>query len=833
MTTQSEMTILLKLRDQATAGMAKATGGVQKYQAQLRKAGLVATASGAAIVGALGLAVKSAAAFDSSMREVNSLMGLSNAEFEKLKDETLDMASALGVDAVQSAKALYQAISAGVPRGNAVEFLAVASKAAIAGVTTTETAVDGLTTVINAFGKDISEAQEVADVMFTAVKGGKTTFDELSASMFQVAPIAAAMDIDFRDVAAAVASLTKQGVPTKIAMTQLRQAMVALQKPTESMSDLITGLGFASGGALIDAHGLQGALNILATQSGATEEELAKAFGSVEALGAVLGLTGKQAEAAAADLQASYDSAGAATEAYEIVNESASRQLAIMVNRLKVLSIEIGTVLLPIVVAIAQKVGDFLLKIVDWAREHETLTKVIVIAAATVGGLLLVLGPLLIMLPALVSGVTLLAGAFVILKGALLALGTASAGPMGLVIAAVGILSVALAPKLLQKFQKTSSGADDLAKALKGVRDESDKTSKALSSIAKKQVERDLRQVQERLWKLQEQLDEKKIDSFGEALKRVFFGRDREIDAIKDKIAALREEQDRFTTTLQESENAYKFAGTTSRQVLDEITGDTVALANETQAALGPSFDEIRAKLLETGQRYEETWAEATAAVKKQLDDQTTMTQNAFAQRKASHEEYAASERLLAQRTVDATNAIRFKGFDDWAKAAQDNADWIVRLQQEALRLQQEAFLQSQGFTPANLSAAQNFGHVDIESVQRGLNLQFQNREAIAAAASVASQVAAAKAAGVNVNIPGFAHGGIVNGPTLAVLGDNPSGREAVIPLPRSGGMPGGVTIVGPLVTAQTVMGGDLADIVLEGLAELKLRGVDINVGGS
>lgn len=44
-------------------------------------------------------------------------------------------------------------------------------------------------------------------------------------------------------------------------------------------------------------------------------------------------------------------------------------------------------------------------------------------------------------------------------------------------------------------------------------------------------------------------------------------------------------------------------------------------------------------------------------------------------------------------------------------------------------------------------------------------------------------------------DIPQLAHGGIVTGPTLALLGDNPSGREAVIPLDRAGGL-GSTTIV-------------------------------------
>jgi len=40
-----------------------------------------------------------------------------------------------------------------------------------------------------------------------------------------------------------------------------------------------------------------------------------------------------------------------------------------------------------------------------------------------------------------------------------------------------------------------------------------------------------------------------------------------------------------------------------------------------------------------------------------------------------------------------------------------------------------------------------------------------------------------------NWNIPALAKGGIVTGPTLAMIGDNPSGKEAVIPLEKAGDM--------------------------------------------
>ncbi len=415
-------------------GMTKARGIIQQHS---KKIGMAMTAMGGVIVGGLGLAVKSAASFESAMREVNSMMSLGKDEFSAFSKQVLELSSDLGIDAVDAANAMYQAISAGIPKENAIEFLTIASKAAIAGVTDTKTAVDGLTTVINAFKIPLSETQKVADIMFTTVKGGKTTFEELSASLFNVAPIAAASGVKFEEVAAALATMTKQGVPTKIATTQLRQAMVTLQKPTKEMEDALRELGFESGQAILEELGLAGALETLRVSTGGSNEMLMKMFGSVEAGQAVLSLTGDNAKTFADDLdkaRRATEGAGAATEAFNIINEGAGRQFAQMKAKIEGIVITLGEQLIPILKSVVEKVSGVIEKIVEWIKEHPELTRVVVLVAGAIGGLLLVLGPLLIFLPALTAALPLLGTAFAVLTG-----------PVGLIIAAIaGLIAIGI-----------------------------------------------------------------------------------------------------------------------------------------------------------------------------------------------------------------------------------------------------------------------------------------------------------------------------------------------------------------------------------------------------
>jgi hypothetical protein len=72
--------------------------------------------------------------------------------------------------------------------------------------------------------------------------------------------------------------------------------------------------------------------------------------------------------------------------------------------------------------------------------------------------------------------------------------------------------------------------------------------------------------------------------------------------------------------------------------------------------------------------------------------------------------------------------------------------------------------------------------------------------------------------------IPGLADGGIVRGPTLAMIGE--AGPEAVVPLDRMGSMGGGVTI--------NVNGGDPNSVVDALRAYMRQNGsVPIRVGNA
>lgn len=281
-------------------------------------------------------AIKMAADFDLAFAKVSSLLPQTKSQLKFLEEGVLSLSKRLGVDAVQSMEALYEAISSGIPKESALNFLEVSSKAAIAGVTDTTTAVDGMTSAMNAFKIPMSDANKVADQMFQSVNIGKFTFEELAASMGVASSIAHVTGISLNEMLAAAATITKEGVTVSVAMTRVRSAITALNKPSETLKGIFEQLGVATGLELVQKFGgLQGALEAIRTTADATGIQLPKVFGRIEATLGTLALTGEKAADARDDLASVTETTNAMGQAFAKIDATPVRNWSRLVTEFK------------------------------------------------------------------------------------------------------------------------------------------------------------------------------------------------------------------------------------------------------------------------------------------------------------------------------------------------------------------------------------------------------------------------------------------------------------------------------------------------------------------
>jgi len=298
-------------------------------------------------------------AFEDGMLEVFTLMpGISKAAMDTMQADVLSTSKAIGVLPEEVIPSLYNSLSAGVPPDNVFAFLETANKLAVGGATDLGVAVDGLTSVVNAFGPEAVSFEKASDLIFTAVKGGKTTVDELSRSLFQVAPVAAGLGVEFGDVTAALATLTAAGTPTSVAATQLRAVFAELSKPTTVISKKFKELAGKDFAAFIAEGGnVADALNLIKKDADSSGVSLSAYFGSVEAAGAAQVLTGKGAEKFAQEIKAAGEAVGATDAAFQTGASGIGLVLDKIRAGINVFVIEIG-----------QKLAPVLLDFIDKAR---------------------------------------------------------------------------------------------------------------------------------------------------------------------------------------------------------------------------------------------------------------------------------------------------------------------------------------------------------------------------------------------------------------------------------------------------------------------------------
>lgn len=314
--------------------------------------------------------VDAAKEFETSFTNVLTLLDQAEvSQFGTLLEEgSLDIVRQYGFEIQDVNKALFDAISAGIPAGEAINFLNESSKSALAGATDLSTVVDGTTSILNAFRLGAEETAAVQDALFSAQKEGKTTVEELSNSIGQLAPIASSLGISYQEVLAAQAALTKGGISTENATTALKGLFVALEKPSkdaieniESLNEQL-GINIPTSASELKAAGLGQALQDISTAAEFNEDAIANIIPNVRALTAATALQAEGLDEYNNILNTVTEDTGEASsrlQGFQRVQETASQKSKRLSGEIKTLQVEIGKKLIPIINDIKAGVIDF------------------------------------------------------------------------------------------------------------------------------------------------------------------------------------------------------------------------------------------------------------------------------------------------------------------------------------------------------------------------------------------------------------------------------------------------------------------------------------------
>lgn len=319
---------------------------------------------GSALKAAASNAVSMAMSNETAFAKASTL--LSGDDLTKYFEGLIEMSNRTGVAFTDLAESMYSALSAGVPQDNVLEFVENTINLSKGGFTQTATAIDIVTTALNAYQMEMSEATHVQDVLITTQNLGKTTVDELASNMGKLIPTANGVNVAFDQLGAMYATVTANGVATAETTTYLNaminelgasgstaeKAMQAATAGTDMAGKKISEIS-AMGYDVTDV------LKLMDEYAQSTGKSLSDMFSSSEGAKAANILL-SNAESFKSNITAMIDSTGAAATAAETMMDTTAEKTQVAKNQIDNLTSAIAEQLLPAIGETAQSVSDAL-----------------------------------------------------------------------------------------------------------------------------------------------------------------------------------------------------------------------------------------------------------------------------------------------------------------------------------------------------------------------------------------------------------------------------------------------------------------------------------------
>ena len=279
------------------------------------------------------------------MAEVSTILhGVAMNNLPALEAGVVSLSQTWGKNARDLANGLYDILSAAVVAEDSIRLLNTATKASIAGLTTVSTSVDVFTSVLNAYGKEVSQAAQVSDVLFQTVVRGKLRFEDLASAMGYVTPIAANAGVAFEEIAAVLATVTRQGLHVDMASRGLALMIQGIVSPATAAAEAARQYGIDMSGLALQVKGLKGFMDDL---NSAVDEHgsaiLPEVIRNMRSLRVAMALAGEEGvQGFIDDLGLMATASGKTEEAMSKMMNTQQRQVEILANTMEVAERRIG-----------------------------------------------------------------------------------------------------------------------------------------------------------------------------------------------------------------------------------------------------------------------------------------------------------------------------------------------------------------------------------------------------------------------------------------------------------------------------------------------------------
>ena len=244
----NQMNVFLNLDvNKFNAALRNAQRSMTKFGRSMQRVGQNLTTSVTLPVIAIGgNALRTAAQFESAMNQVAAVSGATGKQFQELETLAKQLGETTSFSASQAAEGMSFLAMAGFEVNDILESMPGVLNLAAAGQMDLAMASDIASNILTGFGKDASEMANAVDVLAKTFTSSNTNLVQLGEAMAYVAPVANSAGLQFEEVSAAVGLLGNAGIQASRAGTTLRQAIASLLSPTAKEQEAMDRLGISA-----------------------------------------------------------------------------------------------------------------------------------------------------------------------------------------------------------------------------------------------------------------------------------------------------------------------------------------------------------------------------------------------------------------------------------------------------------------------------------------------------------------------------------------------------------------------------------------------------------
>ncbi|MFI5973505.1 phage tail tape measure protein [Streptomyces sp. NPDC051452] len=336
----------------------RAAGGTESTLAKLGKtAKVVGEAVAVGLAAGLAEGAKSAMEFQAEMTRISTQAGATQKDVKLLSKQVLDLGTTTQQGPQHLAESLYHLKSVGMDNVSAMKALKEASDLAAVGHANLEETTNALAGAWRTGIKGATSFHEAVSTVNAIIGAGNMSMDQFNAAIGTgILPSAKTFGLSMKQVGAALALMTDEGIDSASAATRLRMSFSLLGAPSGAAEKQLkkiglTGLDLAE--AMRGPKGLIGAIGLLKEhldKSGMSASKqsqlLSRAFGGGRSSSGIL-LMLNNLDVLEKKQEQINRSTGKFDDAVKQQRKTAEAQWHLLTSNLEVMGIRVGTKVLP------------------------------------------------------------------------------------------------------------------------------------------------------------------------------------------------------------------------------------------------------------------------------------------------------------------------------------------------------------------------------------------------------------------------------------------------------------------------------------------------------